>query len=71
MNIMAKTTIDVVGMTCGHCKASVEGALNNLDGVSEASVSLEDNNVEVNYDDTVTDRAKMTEAIENQGYDIK
>lgn len=68
---MAKTVIEVEGMTCGHCKSSVEGALNNLDGVSTASVSLEDNNVTVEYNDTIIDRGKMTTAIEGQGYDVK
>lgn len=68
---MAQTIIDVEGMTCQHCKASVEGALNNLGGVSEANVDLEANNVTVSYDDTVVDRLKMTEAIEDQGYDVK
>lgn len=68
---MAKTVIDVAGMTCGHCKSSVEGALNNLDGVSTANVNLEDKNVTVEYNDTIVDRGKMTEAIEDQGYDVK
>lgn len=68
---MAKTIIEVEGMTCAHCQSSVEGALNNLDGVSTASVSLSDNNVTVEYNDTIVDRGKMAEAIENQGYDVK
>lgn len=68
---MAQTVINVEGMTCGHCKSSVEGALSGLEGVSNASVSLEDNNVTVEYNDTVVDRGKMAEAIEDQGYDVK
>lgn len=68
---MAKTVIDVEGMTCAHCESAVEGALHNLDGVSEAKVSLSDNNVTVEYNDTVVDRSKLAEAIENQGYDVK
>lgn len=27
-------TIEVQGMTCGHCKSSVEGALSELEGVN-------------------------------------
>lgn len=68
---MAKTIIEVEGMSCGHCQSSVEGALNKLEGVSTASVSLSDNNVTVEYNDTIVDRSKMTEAIEDQGYDVK
>lgn len=32
-------TIKVEGMTCNHCKSSVEGALNQLDGVNNAAVN--------------------------------
>jgi copper chaperone len=33
---MATKTIQVEGMSCEHCKSAVSGALNNLDGVSQA-----------------------------------
>lgn len=35
---MQTKTLDVRGMTCGHCKMSVEGALKGLDGVSAVEV---------------------------------
>ncbi|MBF7024977.1 copper chaperone CopZ [Staphylococcus kloosii] len=68
---MATKTIQVEGMSCEHCKSAVSGALNNLDGVSQADVNLEAGTVEVNYDDAKVDDAAMTEAIEDQGYDVK
>lgn len=68
---MATKTIQVEGMSCEHCKSAVSGALNNLDGVSQADVNLEAGTVEVNYDDAKVDYAAMTEAIEDQGYDVK
>ncbi|AVQ35234.1 copper chaperone CopZ [Staphylococcus kloosii] len=68
---MATKTIQVEGMSCEHCKSAVSGALNNLDGVSQADVDLEAGTVEVNYDDAKVDDAAMTEAIEDQGYDVK
>lgn len=43
---MEKTLI-VQGMTCGHCKMSVEGALKEIDGVSAAEVNLEAGSVDV------------------------
>jgi copper chaperone len=33
--------LNVTGMTCGHCKAAVEGALSRLEGVKAVQVSLE------------------------------
>ena len=65
---MKETTLTVVGMTCNHCKASVESALNELDGVTNATVSLTDNNVTVTHEDVATER--LVEAIEEIGYDV-
>ncbi|WP_411842714.1 copper chaperone CopZ [Salinicoccus sp. HZC-1] len=67
---MAQKTIEVQGMTCGHCKSSVEGALSELDGVNSADVNLEANNVAVEYDESKVNESSMTEAIEDQGYDV-
>jgi copper chaperone len=33
--------LNVTGMTCGHCKAAVEGALQKIDGVKAVRVNLE------------------------------
>ncbi|WP_301421237.1 copper chaperone CopZ [Mammaliicoccus lentus] len=64
-------TIKVEGMTCNHCKLSVEGALNQLDGVNNASVNLEENNVQVAYEEGKVNFDQMKEAIEDQGYDVE
>ena len=62
--------LGVNGMSCGHCKMSVEGALKKLDGVHGAVVSLENKNVAVNFDDSKVSFDQMKEAIEAQGYDV-
>ncbi|WP_077622637.1 copper chaperone CopZ [Sediminibacillus massiliensis] len=64
-------TISVQGMSCGHCKMSVENALNDLDGVTAAEVNLEAGNVNVTYDDSKVSFDNMKEAIEEQGYDVE
>ncbi|WP_428833001.1 copper chaperone CopZ [Mammaliicoccus lentus] len=63
--------IKVEGMTCNHCKSSVEGALNQLDGVNNAAVNLEENNVQVAYEEGKVNFDQMKEAIEDQGYDVE
>ncbi|MDT3960418.1 copper chaperone CopZ [Staphylococcus kloosii] len=68
---MATKTIQVEGMSCEHCKSAVSGALINLEGVSQADVNLEAGTVDVNYDEAKVDDVAMTEAIEDQGYDVK
>ena len=67
---MANKTINVEGMTCGHCKSSVEGALNKLAGVSSAEVDLEENQVAVQYDEGKVSENDLNNAIEDQGYDV-
>jgi copper chaperone len=63
-------TLNVEGMSCNHCVVSIEGALNKLEGVSSAKVSLEDNQVSVAFDESVVSLDKVKETIEDQGYDI-
>lgn len=65
-----KETLNVQGMTCSHCKMSVENALNKLDGVTAAEVNLDAGQVDVTFDESKVNVAAMKEAIEDQGYDI-
>ncbi|GLO65070.1 copper chaperone CopZ [Oceanobacillus kimchii] len=67
---MEQKTLDVQGMTCGHCKMSVEGALNELDGVSAAEVNLKSGKVDVTFDESKVNVDAMREAVEDQGYDV-
>lgn len=62
--------LKVEGMTCGHCKMSVETALKKLNGVNEAVVSLDDKNVTVTYNEGESTFEQMKDAIEDQGYDV-
>lgn len=61
-------TFTVNGMKCPHCKAKVETALNGLDGVASAVVSLPDHNVTVNYDESKVSEAQMKEAVDDAGH---
>ncbi|SEQ65768.1 copper chaperone [Virgibacillus subterraneus] len=63
-------TLDVKGMTCGHCKSSVKGALEELNGVTSVEVDLGSGKVDVTYDDALVKVEDMHEAIEDQGYDV-
>ncbi|MFC4024533.1 copper chaperone CopZ [Oceanobacillus longus] len=65
-----KTTLNVQGMTCGHCKMSVEGALNELNGVTNTEVDLATGKVDVTYDEDKVTSEAMREAVEEQGYDV-
>lgn len=64
-------TLDVQGMSCGHCKASVEGALSKLDGVEEAEANVATGKVNVTFDEAKVNEQALKEAIEEQGYDVQ
>jgi copper chaperone len=46
---LTNEVINVEGMSCDHCKHSIEKALNGLDGVTSSEVSLANGNVEVEF----------------------
>lgn len=68
--IVSQVTLEVKGMTCGHCKSAVEGALKSLNGVSDVNVDLSSGKVDVNYEDASVSVNDMHEAVEDQGYDV-
>ncbi len=67
---MKSITLDVTGMTCGHCEKAVNGALTELDGVQKVDVNLETGKVNVDYDEGKVTLEQMKEAVEDQGYDV-
>ena len=62
-------TIDVQGMTCNHCKTTVENAVKALPGVSKAEVSLEAGSVDVSFDADQTTVDRIKAAIREAGYE--
>ncbi|MEO8219409.1 MAG: cation transporter [Specibacter sp.] len=67
---MNTTTINVSGMTCGHCVSSVTEELTELKGVESVSVDLNEGGIsEVTITSTLTlDPAEIGEAIAEAGY---
>lgn len=68
---MENVTLNVTGMTCGHCVKAVEGSVGALNGVSEVKVSLADAQVAVSYDAAQVSVAQLKETIEEQGFDVE
>ncbi|MFC7064036.1 copper chaperone CopZ [Halobacillus seohaensis] len=62
-------TLEVNGMTCGHCEKSVKDSLNTLEGVHGVEVDLASGKVDVTYDEAYVSKDMMKEAIEAQGYE--
>jgi copper chaperone len=67
---MTQITLSVPDISCGHCKSSIEGALEPLEGVESAQVSIEDRNVAISYDDSSVDIDAFVAVIDEQGYEV-
>lgn len=66
---MQTEVLKVSGMTCNHCKHSVETALKDLPGVVNAVVDLAKGEVAVETNSAVSKDA-YREAIEEAGYEL-
>ena len=66
---MAKTVLQVEGMSCEHCVRAVKNAVGALNGVSDVVVDLKGKTVTVEHEDTVS-KDQMKAEIEDQGYDV-
>jgi len=67
---MTDVTLAVPDMSCGHCKAAVEGELNRLSGVEKANADIERGTVEVSYDESRVSNEQLVKAIEEAGYTV-
>ncbi len=65
---MTEATLNVEGMSCGHCEAAVEGELNRLPGVEHSSADFERGTVEVRYDEGRVTMQDLEAAVEEAGY---
>jgi copper chaperone len=65
-----QTTLAITGMTCAGCVRSVTNVLTALDGVTKADVSLEKNNVVVDYDAAKVAPGQLKNAIEEAGFEV-
>lgn len=63
-----KKTIKIEGMSCGHCQARIEKALNSIDGVV-AKVDLKKGQATVRLEAVVSD-VDLTRAVEEAGYTV-
>ena len=61
--------IGIEGMSCGHCVRAVTNALEEIEGISNVEVSLEDKSATFETDESVTDE-KIKEVIEEEGYEV-
>lgn len=67
---METITLNVQGMSCGHCVNAVETSVGKIDGVASVDVNLDAAQVQVAFDATKTSQQAIVNEIEDQGYDV-
>ena len=67
---MMDRTLEVEGMSCGHCKAAVEEELGKLSGVESSNADVDKGTVAVRYDESRVSVGDLRGAIEDAGYAV-
>ncbi|EMA63283.1 heavy metal translocating P-type ATPase [Halorubrum kocurii] len=60
--------LNVTGMSCANCSASIEDALDDLDGVASANANYATDEGSVEYDPEEVSLGELFDAIESAGY---
>ncbi len=68
---MASVELSVRGMTCDHCRKTVEVALQEVPGVWGASVDLAAGRAEVQCDPKKVAVDRLIDAVVNAGYEVE
>ncbi|MCI6672085.1 MAG: heavy-metal-associated domain-containing protein [Prevotella sp.] len=64
---METKTFKISGMKCPHCKAKIETALSELDGINHFDVSLPNSEVTLVYDPSIITPEAIKAHIESNG----
>ncbi len=67
---LEKHEIIVEGMSCGHCKAAVEKAVNALPGIKLAHVDLTARTLTVEFDGSQMTLGKIKDTVDEEGYTV-
>jgi copper chaperone len=67
---MKEDLLKVEGMSCDHCKMTVENAVGALSGVERAEVDLKAKTLTVSYDESAVDMDRIRSAVKGKGYQV-
>ena len=62
-------TLDITGMSCANCSATIEDTLSEFDGVDDASANYATDEATIAYDATAVSLAELYDAIDDAGYE--
>ncbi|GAB4274193.1 MAG: heavy metal translocating P-type ATPase [Deferrisomatales bacterium] len=68
---IAKEVLDLTGMSCAACAASIEKSLRKVPGVGKAAVNFAASKAYVEYDPSRADRGALVGAVRAAGYGVR
>jgi len=63
------TTVNIKGMSCGHCMMAVSQALKQMGDVTDVKVDLETGKTSIEHERPI-DMGKVKDVIEKAGYEV-
>jgi copper ion binding protein len=67
---MEKITLQVDGMSCGHCEIAIQDAVRKLPGIQKVKASKRKKEVVTQYDSTLVSEEEIKGAINATGYRV-
>ncbi|WP_461246136.1 heavy-metal-associated domain-containing protein [Treponema sp. R6D11] len=67
---MEKITLNVDGMSCGHCEIAVQDAVRKLSGIKKVKANRHKKEVAVDYDAALVTQEQIVSAINGTGYSV-
>lgn len=68
---MKEVKLNITGMHCEGCSTRLQKVLNNQDGVKDATVSLENKEAVVKFDESQTNVDALKEVVEDAGFEAE
>jgi copper ion binding protein len=67
---MNAKTLSVPGISCDHCKMSIEKAVSELPGVDKVEVDISARTVDLDFDEATVGLDQIINVIEEVGYEV-
>ena len=63
--------IDVDGITCDHCVATIKKAIESLSGIIKVNVDIQKQQVVVEFNESLKNSKKILEKIGEAGFEVR
>ena len=67
---MSNAILNVPDISCGHCQATIQGALGAIPGIVSVNVDIPTKKVTVQYDAAVVGLDRMKEVLAEEDYPV-